>query len=189
MLSFSGIQNSDLDKINEIRKQSHEVKSIRKLGLAPEKVKFSFPHETYNLGLSALMKSGDPKLTLTGLRVIETGDNNFNFIYDINKNTEEQGMQMFKDKNFIKAYENAFEMLTKADDANDDYTVRTLKVPALYIDALWLHNEKNDLDDKFLPVRSMSLFEDNQFYDKKKFFSILQDAAKDLDKDDELLGG
>jgi hypothetical protein len=189
MFKFIDIRPSDLDKIYEIRNQSQSgfQNSIDVAG--GESQELAFPHETYTVGLSSLKSSDILTPEPIGIRVIEASKDNFNFIYDVNKTAGGSVPQMFHDRKFIKSYETAFSNILGSEMEQDNYTVRTVRIPAFYIDALWLHNPDNPEADKYLPVRTTHLFEKNKLYDKEGFFSILKNAASTYDLEDNMLGG
>lgn len=188
MLSFSNIAQSDLEQIYAIRDQG--VKKSSSLSLTGGSAQLSFPHETYTIGLDSL-KKGKPEFEFTGVRIIETANDDFNLIYDVYKNTNKQGTQMFKDKKFITPYQKAFEKIASVDSKKKSYTVRTVTVPALYVNAIWLHDNADESNDQFLPVQSVlkkSLFDHTKLYSKEDFFAILKKAADTVGEDPKMGG-
>ncbi len=97
--------------------------------------------------------------------------------------------QMLKDHDYIKDYESALDEIFASGMEEEDYEVRALRVPAIHVDAIWLHKETGANADLYIPVRTMGFFEKNMIYDKKTFFDILKEAAKDYDLSDDRLGG
>ncbi|WP_090338565.1 hypothetical protein [Dyadobacter koreensis] len=190
MFKFIELPNSELAKISRIRRQSPtDTLQIHNLIGGEESQDLSFPHATFTLGLDELKNIKSPVPHRTGTRVIETSSSKFNFIYDLNNTAEGSEPQMYQDKLFVKSYETAFKTILNQDTENQSIQVRTLRIPALHIDALWLHDAKSPAKDKFVPVRSQGLFNNNSFYNRKDFFSILKRTAIDYNIDDDLMGG
>lgn len=182
MLSFSGITRSDFRKILGIRNEDDNLEQKMLDG----GTNFGLAHETFATDISSLREPGIPLPERTGLRVIEVDDNAFSFIYDIH---EGSGTQMFRDEAFSADYEQAFEIIAESDRPEFNYTVQTLRIPALYIDALWLHVKGHPSRDKFIPVLSIPGLEKHRVYDRNGFFSIVRDAAQNVVPGDELSGG
>ena len=191
MFKFKTITSVDAQKIFAIKTHGIQANAVRNLNeLGGSKTDLAMPHDSYVIGLSSLKSTDDPTPKATGKRVIDASDNGFNAIYNL---TQVKGggtePQMLKDQRYVKSYENAFSKILKLDIANENYEVRSLKVPALHVEALWLHKDTGDNMDLYVPVRSMGLFEDEKIYDKNTFFNILKDSAKDLDLNDDAKGG
>jgi hypothetical protein len=179
MLLFSGITGFDLEQINEIRKAHPDIRE-RSIGGQEDNIELTFPHDLYYIGLSSLQGNEEPDMQYSGTRIIEVGNNSFNFIYDIHKGFVLGGPQMFKDKKVIEAYEKAFETISADHTDKNDVAVRIVNVPAVYVEALWLHDEANTAADRFLLVRSVSLLENFKFYEREKFFEFLRRRARQM---------
>lgn len=179
MLLFSGITGFDLEQINEIRKAHPDIRE-RSINDLEDNVELTFPHDLYYIGLSSLQGNEEPDMQYSGTRIIEVDNNSFNFIYDIHKGFVVSGPQMFKDKKVIETYEKAFETISADHTDKSDVAVRIVNVPAVYVEALWLHDEANMAADRFLLVRSVSLVNRFKFYDRKEFFEFLRRRAKQM---------
>lgn len=191
MFKFKTIKPVDAQKIFAIKTQGLQANAVRNLNeIGGSKTNLTMPHDSYIIGLSSLKLTDDPHPMASGMRVIDASDSGFNAIYNL---TQVKGggtePQMLKDQKYLKSYENAFSKILKLDIANENYEVRSLKIPALHVEALWLHKDDGDNMDIYVPVRSMGLFEDKKIYDKNAFFNILRGAAKGLDLDDNAKGG
>jgi hypothetical protein len=180
MLSFSKINEADFRKILGIRSNRDNFGQKMQQGDGD----LVLPHETYAMGLSSLKRPVIPEPEHTGRRVIEVDNDGFHFLYEL---LDGSGVQMFRDKAFLSEYEQAFERIA-ADESQITYTVRILHIPALYIEALWLHDDADPHNDKFITVRSMSAFESNRLYTRSEFFSIVQDKARSAEPSDERSG-
>lgn len=190
MFKFKTITPVDIQKIFAIKTQGLPGNAIKNLNeLGGSKTDLAMPHDSYIIGLSSLKSTDDPVPTRSGMRVIDASNNDFNAIYSLTQVKGGTEPQMLKDQKYLKSYENAFSKILKLDIANENYEVRSLKIPALHVEALWLHKDADDNMDLYVPVRSMGLFEDKKTYDKNTFFSILKEAAKRIDLDDNAKGG
>lgn len=178
MLLFSGIDENDLSQIYEIRRMDAILRQNEVP--AEENIDLIFPHDAFHIGLDSLKGSADPYMEYSGVRIIEADNHSFNFVYDIHKGFEGYGPQMFKDKKFIAVYEKAFEALTSVAAEQSEFVVRTLGVPSVYIEALWLHNEDNKALDRFLMLRSVSLLPEPRFYNREEFLDILRRKAREM---------
>jgi hypothetical protein len=184
MLSFSDIKQSDLARIDEIRGQATDKRSRH--GLRAEGAsKLTFAHEAFTMGLDQVKNAVLPS-EASAMRVIEAGDNSFRFIYDVYPNS---GAQMFGDEFFVTRYERTFERLPAIDDDNTRYMVRTVRVPALHLDAVWLHDTSEETNDKFIPIQNGIAPIEDRLYDRNEFFTLLRQLAEKLDAGDDESGG
>lgn len=184
MLAFSKMKQSDLALIDEIRDQA-KANSPRHGRLRRGTGKLSFAHEAFTLGLNHVKDAGLPS-EASAVRVIETGGDAFSIIYDVYANA---GAQMFGDKAFVNQYEKTFERLLALDDDHTNYLVRTVRVPALHLDAVWLHDASKKTNDKFIPIQNGITPADDRIYDRTEFFNLLQRLAEQLNVEDDESGG
>jgi hypothetical protein len=182
MLFFSEINSSDLGKIVGIRDEDDNLGQK----LLDGETSFSFAHESFAMGLASLKQPGIPQPQRTGIRVLEVANESFSYLYEI---YGDSGAQRFRDTGFLGDYESAFESILAVEEDPRHYTVQTLRIPALHIDALWLHDASVEDNDKFVPVRTIPGLEKARLYDRGQFFSPIKDAAAILDPGDDLSGG
>lgn len=188
MFKFKKLKPTDLDKIAAAKRNRRSI--FEAADLSGGQADMTMPHESYMIGLSSLKTASEPKAQSTGTRVIEASGDKFKGIYElISTSGPDTELQMINDKHYIEEYESAFENILDTPLEERGLEVRNVKIPALHVDALWLHDEKHPESDLYVPVKSMNLFIDNKVYDKKTFFEILQNAAKDYDTSDQLIGG
>lgn len=194
MFKFVTIPQKELAKITQMKKGSEFSKNLQMLG-GSGPATLTFPHQTYTLFLNDLLEKHF-KPSLTGIRVIEANDNTFNSIYDLNKTEKGSEPQMFMDKSYLQDYETAFGSIMGTKLEEENYEVRTLNVPALNIDALWLHNGQNEQEDKFLPVRTVGQALQNKIFNADDFQAALNKLAEqyrvdenDTDEMKAMLGG
>jgi hypothetical protein len=179
MFKFVTIPQQELARIRQMKKGSEYTKRLELLGGAGP-AKFTFPHKTFTIYLNDLLDKHFVPVS-TGVRVIEANNNSFYSIYDLNETNEGTEPQMFMDKNFLQDYETAFSSILGTKLEEEGYEVRTLNVPALNIDALWLHNQQNRKEDKFLPVRTIEESLQKKMYNAQDFYAALQELAQQFD--------
>jgi hypothetical protein len=69
--------------------------------------------------------------------------------------------------------------------------LRMLKIPALNIEAFWVHDNVEGGTDKICPIRKFDedlRFSWNKIYSETEFFAILRDLAGQINQSDDLLG-
>lgn len=191
MFKFKNIAEKDLLKIYAL--QEHEIQNSDKKNFIVRnipKTDLVMPHDSYLIGLSSLQIEGYPTPELTGMQVIDASSSRFNTIFNLypDKDNNNQ-LQMLKDRKYLKSYEKAFDKIFNLEGDDSDFEVRSIKIPALHVEALWLHKEHDEGSDQFKPIRSMGLFEENKMYDRKEFFNILKVASEKFDLGDDLIGG
>lgn len=172
MFKFTTIPGKDLEKIRLMKGGSQISRDFEMTGGQVAST-FTFPHETYTLTTKDLKNTGSFKPVLSGMRVIEAGNDNFNTIYDLNKTETGSEPHQFMDKHFLKEYEAAFNSILGTQMEEDNYEVRTLKVPSLHIEALWLHKADHPDEDQFLPVRMVGKPLENRLYSQAAFLEAL----------------
>lgn len=191
MLKFNTLSNTDLQTIYEFKlhdNQHSEVNGVIPLGGA--RTDLVMPHDSYFVGLSSLKSEGEPKPEAAGMQVIDVSEVGFKTIFNLysSKDSNRQ-LQVSNDERYLKSYEDALEMVLNLDLDKTDFELRSIKIPALHVEAIWLHKVDNDESDLFMPISSMWLFEDVKCYNRKEFFDILKNAARDFDLNDNLIGG
>ena len=191
MFKFKNIAEKDLQKIYAMKE--HEIQHSDKKNFIVRNIPKSdlvLAHDSYLIGLFSLQIESNPEPKFTGMQVIDASSSRFNAMFNLypDKDNDNQ-LQMLKDRKYLKSYEKAFDKIFNLEGNDSDYEVRSIKIPALYVEALWLHKEHDEGSDQFKPIRSMGLFEENKMYDRKEFFNILKVASEKFDLGDSLIGG
>lgn len=187
MFKFTAINGNDLDKINEIRERQPQQTLASLDGDGGGGQHLVMPHEAFTVGLSSLQQEGNPMPEASGLRVIDADGANFKSIFDLAETggTAKEPQKLL-DETFLNNYKRAFARMFGSGMEARNFEVRSLKIPALHVDAIWLHKDNDDL---YIPIQSMGLFDDDQVYQKKDFFDKLKTAAKAYDFSNEEMGG
>ncbi len=191
MLKFINISTNDLLKIHTIKEQGNQDTDFKGFNaVRGSRTNLVMPHNSYSVGLSSLKTENEPQPEMTGIQVIDASPaafkSVFNLYFDKDSNNK---IQMLHDKKYLRSYENAFDTVLNLDLDEMDFEVRSIIIPALHVEAIWLHKENNENSDIFTIVRSIGLFEGNKTYNRKEFYGILKDAAANYDLEDDLLGG
>ena len=193
MLKFKTLADIDLQKIYAIKEQGNKVREFKSANanvVGGARTDLVMPHDSYIVGLSSLKSEEEPKPEVTGMQVIDASAGRFKSIFNLYSNkVSGSQLQMLNDKRYLKSYENAIEKVLNLDVGDKNFEVRSIKIPALHVEAIWLHKVDNEESDLFTPVKSMGLFEDNKTYNRKDFFDALKNAAANFDLNDNLIGG
>lgn len=187
MLYFSELNESEFNQINEL-KNAHGSTSVTFLK-RNDPFTVAFPHEVYSLRLDVLKKDKFPTPQLAGVRAIEIGDGHFSTIFDIHKLDGDSEPQRLLNSDFVEEYEQAFEILAGINNSDSNYTVQLILIPALHVEAIWLHDKSLTKEDQYLPVRSFGLFKDLTLVSREEFFLNLRNAAEQKQQSNDLLGG
>lgn len=189
MFKFKTVTETDLQKVYALKEQANQLSKIKyDQEFWGGQTDLVMPHDSYIIGLSSLKSENEVKPQISGVQIIGASNIGFNSIFSLSSFTG----AVLKDRKYLKSYEHAFEKILYLNVAENDFEIRSIKVPALHVEALWLHkidNDNNNDNDLFTTIRSMGLFESNKMYDKQRFFEILKNAVTDYDLNDDLIGG
>lgn len=150
-------------------------------------VELRFPHPCYQLGLSQIGKEINLPDQVSCLRVIEIEDNVPIASYDLSTAVDKPELiQLNADQNYLDHVISGLEKLKKAaTTADKSVQLRTLRVPALNIEALWIKKPGKN-NDQFYLTRSFN--EQETIYSEKHFFSLLRTLKSAVDKQDDTMG-
>ncbi|MDQ0966651.1 hypothetical protein QFZ20_002054 [Flavobacterium sp. W4I14] len=183
------IKPGELNKILEM-KTGQTQSGLKNLDLSEgAPTNLVLPHDTYMVELSSLKQSTSPTAKISGMRIIDANKENFKSIYDLNFTTGGNlEPQHFQDQSYVKNYQDAFDKLFHSKVEPDGYEVRSLKIPSLHLEAIWLHKE-GGTDDLYILTSDFEQLSLGKTYREKEFFETLQQAAKDYDTEDNEIGG
>lgn len=156
----------------------------------PEDLSLALPHRTYNLGLDVLKRSPQMPDDPSGLRVIEMEGDHAAAMFDLDiGGAEPQLLSMAGRGPGLGEFERALaEAVKYADRDKAEAELRLLRVPALYVDAVWVHYDKAD-KDFVVPVRAPGITQPLVVHKAKEFLKLLSKAASArTDLDDDLKG-
>jgi Papain-like cysteine protease AvrRpt2 len=159
-----------------------EVKSPRDLSLA-------IPHYVYTMGLDALAQErGLPEFP-TALRVLEVQGEKSLAFFDVNiPGQPPQIRQMAGASPYLDLLNQGLtEVFKWTAQSEVEAELRLLQVPALHIDALWLHYD-DPTKDVFLPIRAQEALTAFRVYSANDFLAELTKIAKAQPTMDDLMG-
>jgi hypothetical protein len=169
---------------NLIQRRQLHVSALARVD--PAAVALSTPHPVYNLGLDDLVADRPPaESSLTGWRYLISVANRV--VANGEVATEPGGANpRFSSVNqgpFDPAIETALGRLASSGGATE-HSVRLLRIPALYMMALWLHSD--DQDDRYqpLPPAPPPLRADESYSWSEFRQALLQQAQDRLEFDD-----
>ena len=189
MFKFTTLKETDFRKIFALKEHANLLRGTSDINFT-EQTRLVMPHVSYILGLSSLKLEEEPKPRMNGTQIIEATLDGFKSIFNLYSLSDSQDIsQMTTDEKYLQMFEHAFDNILHLDVDEKDYEIRSISVPALHVEALWLHSISHDNNDFFVPIRSLELFEDNKIYNKNYFFNNLKKAVINYDMDDNLIGG
>ncbi len=151
---------------------------------------FSTAHYNYVLGLKDIGRSVKLPEKPASLRVLETDAESVVALYEVDANEDRPGLiGMNSDAAFFTAIDQGLAALKDhAAKYDAEPELRSMRVPALNLEALWLHYPEGG-KDAFKLLRSFDTpgFDANTVYDEAEFKKLLSEAASSLkDMDDEM---
>jgi len=148
----------------------------------PPDVSLGIPHHVFTVGLNDLVERDDPiPQKPAALRVFEVDRGLSRAVFDLSPSNEgsPEVYAVADDPSTLEGLQRGLsEAARLADQGSHEPELRFLRVPALYVDAFWLHY----LDagqDMFIPVRDMGVLKSSQPQSAKTFFEDLRSAARE----------
>nr|GFC93809.1 hypothetical protein [Tanacetum cinerariifolium] len=143
----------------------------------------SFPHEAYFMQLNDVAE-GKPLAAAypTGTRVLLTdGRNQVYSAAEVNQGEPKARPVHFEEREHLQPMLEGIERFSAKNSPArmmyKDLEMRLLRIPALYITAVWLHNEQKDIE-LLMPVGSVSPpLEAYRVYNGASFLRTIQQAA------------
>ena len=148
-------------------------------GMAAEAVDAGTPHESYHLGLDSVeAKKGVAGAEPIGWRyLIAGGPAGRGLAAEVHSRPSGFEFAGLNEGPFVQQVADQIEKL-RGQTRNEDYEPRLLKIPALYIAALWLKGKNDDL---FVPLQpSHPAVEAHRVYSRKDFEAALETAAQEM---------
>ncbi len=142
----------------------------------------------YTMGLDAVAARKDDARSpeAVALRVFEVSDNSPRAFFDLSEEENPRLLQMSASAPYLESYKAALEKALEVVDPKKKAEIRTLRVPALNFEAIWLSYESKD-GDQVIPMRpaqGLTVGEPVSYSDAMK---ALRAAAKPLaDMDDQM---
>lgn len=182
----------------ELLKPIPEIRALRNVYEETVKVKenasegeYNIPHHTYIVGLNEIKKDfALPKRPST-LRVIEVQDEEPAALYELSLNeSNPELIQMNVSQPYFRQLDESLGRLKQhAQRSKELGEVRLIKIPALNLEAFWLHYDGKQ-EDIISPVKRFendSTIDWDKAYNEKEFTKLVQELARRVDtKNDEL---
>jgi hypothetical protein len=137
------------------------------------------PHESYNLGLDSIeAKKGVAAAEPIGWRyLLAGGPAGRGLAAEVHSRPSGYEFAGLNEGPFVQQVADQIEKL-RGKIGNKDYEPRLLRIPALYIAALWLKGKNDDL---FIPLQpSNPAVEPHRVYSRKDFETAIETAAKEM---------
>lgn len=160
---------------------------------APEP-KFDIAHHAYTLGLNQLRESRSLPDAPQSLRMIEIQNEKPVALYEVGLDTNKpELMQMNVSEPYFTQLNETLGRLKKfAQEKKELGEIRFIKVPALNMEAFWLHYDgDSNGNDIITPVRRFAndtSVDWSKGYTEQEFLRLLQEQAEKVNTSDELLG-
>jgi hypothetical protein len=154
---------------------------------------YNLPHYSYVLGLDEIKTNFNWPKEPKSLRLVELSDQSPAALYEVTLDEKNPELiQMNTNKHYFSHLEKSLVLLQGNVNENEETgELRLLKIPALNIEAFWLHYDNASEKDQMAPVKKFE--EDSRFnwtktYSSKEFSDLVKDLAKQIDQYDDLLG-
>ena len=152
-------------------------------GGAASDAKLSFPHEAYFMGLKDVAEGASLDAAYsTGTRVLLTdGQNQIYSAAEVKQGAQKDRPVYFEDRPHLEPMLEGIERFTARDSPArlmfKDLEMRLLRIPALYVTAVWLHSEHQDVN-LLMPVGNVyPPLEAYRVYNGAGFLESLQAEA------------
>ena len=153
----------------------------------PSEAKLSMPHHAYVMGLDEIKREAKLPSRPSSLRVVELHEGEPLAIYEVglDENSPEL-IQADSDQTYFREFDSAVQKLSTQVKDQSVAEVRLIRIPALNIEAAWLHHEGKE-QDRFTILRPFGR-ETEQIYTEKDFLQLLNKLKSEMGKMDDLMG-
>jgi hypothetical protein len=158
-----------------------QVQSARDLAV-------TLPHYIYTLGLDDIVQDRAPAAP-TALRALEVQGNQAQAMFDLTPDPRfPQVRQMSGPSPYLDRLNRALAVAERqAATLEPEAELRLLQVPALHLEALWLHYD-DAAQDVFIPVRTPRAFQEYQVYAAAEFQDTMKRMIAARPPEDDLMG-
>lgn len=148
---------------------------------------FFSAHNVYLIDLDKISERMDFPAEPNSMRVLEFEKEAPMAMYEVSVNeSEPRFLNMNLNKEYFQRFDYALNTLIKAIPDEEEGELRTIRIPALNMEAVWIHFEKEE-NDRFMPLR---LMEENgqKVFSKRDFMEYINALKKQQGTVDELMG-
>jgi len=153
---------------------------------------YSIPHYAYIIGLNEIHNEFVLPSTPKTLRIMELKDDTPLALYELGLNeTQPELVQMNVSEVYFHQLDEGLSRLKKQSEQNKELgEVRLIKVPALNLEAFWLHydNQEADVITPIKRFENNSSIDWNKSYNAQEFSRLIQELASKMNIQDDLLG-
>jgi hypothetical protein len=144
----------------------------------PAGLALAAPHDVYSLGLTDLAEGASlDAATLDGRRFIVMDGDKPIASAEVADEGRGTGFQATEGP-YVEATAAAIERAEEDPDLDDDYEIRVLRIPALYVMALWLKNERGGADVVIPLDPAPAPLEAERKYAPAELLSALAESAR-----------
>lgn len=154
--------------------------------------KYGIPHYAYIIGLNEIHREFALPSRPNTLRLIEMKNEAPVALYELGLNeTNPQVIQMNVSEKYFKQLDDGLARLKRYSEQNKDLgELRLIKIPALNLEAFWLHYDNNE-NDIIAPIKKFdndSSIDWGKKYGTREFSELVQELASKINTEDDLLG-
>ncbi len=184
---------AEFDK--DLKSISNDFKELYNLdALGGGQTSINIPHYSYVLRLDDIINQKGLPETAGSLRLFKLSGFHPTALYEVG--LDEKKPELFRissNQKYFSQLENSIAVLQDNTlGGSEPGELRLLKLPALNLEAFWLHFDKANDADVISPVKKFeadSRFDWNRPYPKDEFWAKIRDYASEVDSSDDLLGG
>ncbi|MCQ4188502.1 hypothetical protein NEI07_02625 [Methylocystis sp. NLS-7] len=173
-----------IERILELRPLLAMKRGERQIGTKFEDDQsLSMPHYVYVAGLDDVLARGDgdgfPLSTRKSLRVFETEGERARAYFDLSIDDAPQVEDLSEDAATVGLIQQGASAAARiATESKEAPELRFVRIPALYVEAFWLHFEEAT-KDVYVPVRGIGLFTPMQPVSAEDFMATVRRAAEE----------
>jgi hypothetical protein len=153
---------------------------------------YAIPHYAYIIGLNEIHREFSLPLMPNTLRLIEMKNDAPVALYELGLDeSKPEVIQMNVSETYFKQLDNSLGRLKRFSEANKEAgELRFIKIPALNLEAFWLHYDNNE-NDIITPIKRFendSSVDWDKKYNARDFSALIQELAAKINREDDLLG-
>jgi hypothetical protein len=163
---------------------------LRQPGMVAERqesaLNLAMPHPVFSLGLDQLREARLPE-TPVHLRVMEVSGEKPQAFYDVDLGESASVRSVAGPNPYLDLFQRGVQEILKTTERwETEAELRLLQIPALYVDALWLHFDDSERD-QFLPVRAPFGPAPFRLYPARQFMEEVSAKARERQTGDDLI--
>lgn len=154
--------------------------------------KYAIPHYAYIIGLNEINKEFSLPSRPNTLRLIEMRNDAPAALYELSLDeSKPEVIQMNVSETYFKQLDNSLGRLKRfSEEHKEPGELRFIKIPALNLEAFWLHYDNNE-NDIITPIKRFendASVDWDKKYSAREFSALIQELAAKINREDDLLG-